>query len=128
MIHERRFRKRGISGLVFAGNLSASLVVHKTQDGLLGNDKETFFENLQRLKGSLTDNRFSFIFMYSCVLRGLEFFLDNNVQTQWIAEVFPGIPVFGMFAFGEIGFKPSQVENKSTGYHAYSTVLCLCGI
>ena len=130
IIHDKKLRKRGISGLIFSGNLSTSLIVHKprrSQDGLAGADKEKFIENLQTLKSSISSDGPSLILMFSCVARGYGLYLDFNVQTRWIAEVFPGVPVTGMFAFGEIGHSPLRAEkNSPSGYHSYSTVLCLC--
>ena len=129
LIHDGKLHEKGISGLVFAGELSANLIVHKTrrnQDGFLGKDKEKFFESLQTLKLSSLEQRSNVIFMYSCVARGYGLYNEHNVQTKWISEVFPGIPVVGMFAFGEIGYSASFTEKKSSGFHSYSTVLCLC--
>eukprot|EP00795_Rhopilema_esculentum_P015763 gene15763-7061_t len=129
IIHGSKIHNRGVSGLVFAGNMAASLVINKgrkSNEGMREEDKEQFIQSLQGLKESLGAETYDVIFMYSCVARGYSLYREDNVETTWISEVFPGVPVVGMFAFGEIGYGPDLAEGSKTGHHAYSTVLCLC--
>ena len=130
VFHQGKLYNKGISGLLFAGNLSATLIVHKTkrnQNDFIEKDKDQFFENLRTLKASVSHHQFNVIFMYACVARGHDLYSEQNVQTKWISEVMPGIPVIGMFAFGEIGYFGTRTMNDiSKSSYSYSTVLCLC--
>ena len=130
LFHQGKLYSKGISGLLFAGNLTANLLIHETkrnEDGFMERDKEEFFKNLQTLKAPFSRDRISAIFMYACVARGHDLYSEHNVQTQLISEVFPQVPVIGMFAFGEIGYCGAYKANgMCSSTHSYSTVLCLC--
>jgi len=128
--YKKRSYTKGICGLVFSGDLSANMRIHKTKrspHGAIESDRHAFVENLEDLSASSPHRHFSVMFMYSCVARGYEYFSEHNYQTKLISQVFPGIPVFGMFAFGEIGYNGSQfAKESSSSCHSYSTILCLC--
>ena len=128
--HKKRSYTKGICGLVFSGDLSANMRIHKTkrsQHGGIDSDRHAFVENLQALSASSPHRHFSVMFMFSCVARGYEYFSEHNHQTKLVSQVFPRIPVFGMFAFGEIGYNGLQfAKESSSSCHSYSTVLCLC--
>ncbi len=87
---------------------------------------------LEKLKESsqqlLQQQGNSVIFMYSCVARGFGLYAEPNTETNWISEVFPRVPVVGMFAFGEIGYDPHLTDEYFSGrespLHSYTTVLC----
>ena len=124
LIHENKLRLKGISGIAFTGNVCTSLVIQKSR-----REKDKFIKSLEQMKASNDAEEFSVIFMFTCVARGFALYSECNVETSWISEVFPNIPVVGMFSFGEIGSKPTQAgRDKESILHSYSTVLCLCKV
>jgi F-box protein 22 len=74
-------------------------------------------------------------FMFACIGRG-EAFYDGtpNVESRTFSQLYPGVPLFGFFGGGEIGFDfPPQlsadVEDSARHvpplFHSYSSIFVL---
>lgn len=132
IFYNQKVRARGISCICFSGNVCASIAVHKDRNCVLVPSRNKMLPCLEKLKESsqqlLQQQGNSVIFMYSCVARGFGLYAEPNTETDWISEVFPRVPVVGMFAFGEIGYDPHLTDEYYSGrespLHSYTTVLC----
>ena len=130
-------------GLAFCGQcLHVASVIIKRQV----NKESELLKQLEKLKLVNMPHGRTFAFMFACLGRGQHLYKKRNVESSVFKKVFPGVPLFGFFANGEIGFnflpnftnsedcsvytvKDESMEEEYPQYdHSYSTVFVLVSV
>ena len=127
--------QKGIMGVWFHGkDLSASLYIHSTTEtGELTSGLNEMKEDIRRRKRGSVDWRKSIMLVVMCVERGEGCYGKPNVESDIVSKVFPGVPMFGFFGYGEIGFdsarmselKKTKNDKKCRFAFAQTSVYCL---
>jgi hypothetical protein len=69
--------------------------------------------------------------LFPCFMRGKNTYGENNVEPNVVSELVPGVPIYGMFAHGELGptecmgFDPRQESGECCRQHSMTTIVAM---
>ncbi|XP_003738043.1 F-box only protein 22 [Galendromus occidentalis] len=111
----------GLCGIVIEGDVKAASIV-------LGHDcrgSEAVKEKMSELKSFPVIHGRTVGFMFSCCGRGQCFHLGVNVEGSVFGELFPGVPLMGVFGSGEFGVDTFSDVPPADFRFSYTSVIML---
>jgi small ligand-binding sensory domain FIST len=75
-------------------------------------------------------NTSSLCFMFACMGRGQAFYDgQENVESKAFSELYPGVPLFGFFGGGEIGYDfPQSWTTLPKFRHSYTSIFVMVSL
>ncbi|OQR74194.1 F-box only protein 22-like [Tropilaelaps mercedesae] len=67
----------------------------------------------------------SIALLFACSGRGVYFHQEQNVETEAFCELFPDVPVVGLFGNGEFGYNSLPENGSRVWQHSYSSIFVL---
>lgn len=130
----RENEELGLTGIAFCGGSNVRCYSTILEPGM--KSKKSIGIRLTTFRQSIRLGEFAnFAFMYACCGRGKHLYKKENVETGVFKELFPQVPILGIFSLGEAGvncvgqndpsFDPSEIQNIQL---SYSTVIALIAV
>lgn len=124
----------GLFGIAFCGGSNVRCYSTILEPSM--KSKKSIGIRLSTMQRSVRLGQFAnFAFMYACCGRGKNLFKKENVETSVFKELFPQVPIMGIFSLGEAGvncdgqnepnFNPNEIENVQL---SYTTVIALIAV